>query len=287
MSTPKALSLAGAALGLAITLGVADAAKPKVYRTAGPPHAPNLLVVARAVSLDVAMRAAGLAAVVRSSDVPDTAPGVPGELYTDDPNERRTQKTRVDPGSQVVPVLRAIWPEVGELGARVLAAQFSLETGSGRHCYNFNLGNHKAGPSEPHMFLRGVWEGVTRAEYERFRASEKFGALVREETAKESAAKGHGIRPGHIVIVLAPPHPAARFRANATVQEGVERFVGLHRRIASKNPPFLAALRAGNTQLAARILGSPGVRYYTANVDAYAQGMQNQRDIIDEGLGPP
>jgi hypothetical protein len=239
------------------------------------------------MSIDLAWRAAGLAPVARAPEPAETTPGVPGELYTDDPNERPTQKTRVDPGSQVVPVLRAIWPEVGELGARVLAAQFSLETGSGRHCYNYNLGNHKAGASEPHMFLRGVWEGVTRGEYEKFRVSETFGALVREETAKESAAKGHGVGAGKIVIILSPPHPAARFRANATVEEGVERFMALHRRIAGKNPPFMAALRAGDTQRAARILGSPGVGYYTADSEAYAQGMQNQRDIIDEGLGPP
>jgi hypothetical protein len=32
------------------------------------------------------------------------------------------------------------------------------ETGGGNFCFNWNLGNVKAGPNEPHMYLKGVWE---------------------------------------------------------------------------------------------------------------------------------
>lgn len=65
------------------------------------------------------------------------------------------------------------------------------------------------------------------------------------------------------------------------------RASAMRRKVDAIYPPFLSALRYGDTQGAARILGSPAVRYYTANVDAYAQGMQSHRDIIDERLGPP
>lgn len=256
---------------------------PRVYFTHGPPHAPNLLVVARAISLDVAMRAAGLRHAAPVAEGPVT-PGAPGDLYTEDPLEARTRQTRLDPGAQVVPVLREVWPEIGEHGARTLAAQFSIETGAGRHCYNFNIGNHKAGGSEPHMYLRGVWEGLARNELERMRGDARLGPLVREESPRDIAKKGHVVPGGKIVVILDPPHPGARFRANATLEMGVERFAAIHQRIGTKNGGYLAALRAGDSRTVARVLGAVG--YYTGNVDAYAQGMLNQRDIIDEGLGP-
>lgn len=252
-----------------------------------PSHVPNLGVVARAMSIDVAMRVAGLNRITHDAEEGARDAGAPGELYTESPLESRTQRTRLDPGAQVVPVLREVWPEVGELGARMLAAQFALETGAGRHCYNFNLGNHKAGANEPHMYLRGVWEGVPRATFERLRADSTLGELVREETPREIAQKGHLVQPGNIVVTFAPPHPAARFRAHATIEDGVSRFVALHRRIANRLPDFLVALRLGDSRSVARILGSTDVRYFTGNVEAYAQGLMNHRDIIDEGLGPP
>jgi hypothetical protein len=270
---------------------VAQAARPgrrapRVFYTNSPPHAPNLVVVARAIALDTAMRAAGLNRVSHVAEVPVT-PGTPGQLYTDSALEARTQQTRIDPGAQLVPVLREAWPEVGELGARTLAAQFSIETGAGRHCYNFNLGNHKAGGGEPHMYLRGVWEGVGQSELDRMRTDSAFGQLVREESVAELRRSGHLVPPGKIVVILDPPHPGARFRANATLELGVNRFAALHRRIGERDAMYLSALRAGDSRGVARILASPSVRYYTGNVDAYAQGMMNHRDIIDEGLGPP
>lgn len=258
---------------------------PRVYYTHGPPHTPNLLVVARAISLDVVMRAAGLRRPTMLAEGP-VAPGPPGALYTDAPLESPRQETRLDPGTQVVPVLREVFPEIGEQGARTLAAQFSIETGAGRHCYNFNIGNHKAGANEPHMYLRGVWEGVALREFERLQGDALFGKLVREESPTDIKKYGHVVPSGKVVALLDPPHPAARFRANATLELGVERFAALHRRIGTKNSLYLPALRSGDSGSVARILGSPTVAYYTGNVEAYAQGMINHRDIIDEGLGP-
>jgi hypothetical protein len=258
---------------------------PRVYYTHSPPHAPNLVVVARAIALDAAMRAAGLNRIAHAAA--EVTPGAPGQLYTESELEARTQRTRIDPGAQLVPALREAWPEIGELGARTLAAQFSIETGAGSHCYNFNLGNHKAGAKEPHMYLRGVWEGVGRTDFERMRRDATFGELIREESATELRKSGHVVPPGKIVVLLDPPHPAARFRANATLELGVARFAALHRRIGERNEMYLSALRAGDSRSVARILGSPSVAYFTGNVDAYAQGMMNHRDIIDEGLGPP
>jgi len=258
---------------------------PHVFYTRGPPHAPNLLVVARAVSLDAAMRAAGLERPPVPHEV-ETNPGAPGERYTEDPLETPTRQTRVDPASQLVPALREVWPQIGEEGARTLAAQFSMETGAGRHCYNFNLGNHKAGKNELHMYLRGVWEGLGQDTFEKMREDPRFGKLVRVEAPADVKAKGHVVPAGKLVVILDPPHPGARFGAHASLLSGVERFAELHKRIGRKNEAYLTALRSGDGRLVARLLGSPAIRYYTGNVDAYAQGMLNHRAIIDEGLGP-
>ena len=134
------------------------------------------------------------------------------------------------------------------------------------------------------MYLRGVWEGLGRAELDRMRGDAKFGALVREEAPADILKKGHAVPGGKIVVILDPPHPGARFRANATLELGVERFAALHQRIGAKNRVYVPALRSGDSNAVARILGAVG--YFTGNVDAYAQGMINHRDIIDEGLGP-
>lgn len=284
------LSAASVLTTVSVVTALAVAAPPRprgphVAFTHAPPHAPNLLIVARAVSIGVAMRAAGLQRVIAPMEAP-TTPGTPGQLYTEDPLEQRTQQTRVDPGVQLVPLLRDAWPEIGEQGARTLAAQFAMETGSGRHCYNFNLGNHKAFGKETHMYLRGVWEGLDRRELERMQQSSTFGAFVHEESAADIRKNGHLVPPGKTVVILDPPHPGARFRANLTLEAGVERFAAHHRRIAEKSDEFVVTLRAGDCRGVARILGSPKIAYFTGNVDAYAQGMTNHRDIIDEGLGP-
>ncbi len=279
------LLVSGDALGQVRSGTGAGKRGPHIFYTHGPPHAPNLLIVARAITIDAAMRAAGLRHAAIVAEGP-SSPGARGDLYTEDPLETRTVQTRLDPGAQIVPVLRDVWPEIGEQGARTLAAQFAIETGAGRHCYNFNIGNHKAGPGEPHMYLRGIWEGLSRDEMDRMQNDAKFGSLVREESLSDIQRKGHAVPAGKIVVILGPPHPGARFRANPTIEAGVERFAALHQRIGARNAPYLSALRAGDARSVAHILGSRSVGYFTGNADAYAQGMLNYRDIIDEGLGP-
>jgi len=258
---------------------------PRTVYNRGKPHVPNLLVVARAISIDASMRAAGMSRILSLGEGESGAPaGDGGTVYTSSPLEVAARRTRLDPGAEVVPVLRSVWGEVGELGARVLAAQYAHETGSGRYCWNYNLGNHKAGANEPHTYLRGVWEGISQQEFDRLHADSTLGEFVSVEDPKSAAEKGHAVPPGKLVVILAPPHPASRFRANATLEEGVTRFADYHKRLAQRTPSYLSALASGNCRAVAHILASMG--YFTGNVDAYAQGLTNHRDIINEGLGP-
>ncbi len=259
-------------------------AQPKTVYNHGPPHAPNLLVIARAASIDVAMRAAGLRRAMVAQEQPTDRAGK-DERYTDNPLEVSTHRTRVDPGAQLVPALRVGWSEVGEGGIRTLAAQFAVETGSGSHCYNFNLGNQKGSGKETHMYLRGVWEGLAPHEVRALQSDVAFGPLVRIEADDEARAKGHIVPSGRLLVIVDPPHPVARFRAFDTLQSGADQFVALHRRIAERHPAYMQALRAGEPREVVRLLGSAQIRYYTGNVEAYMQATQNQRAIIDEGLG--
>ena len=85
-----------------------------------------------------------------------------GKKYTDNPNERVT--TRTTPAyADVVAMLLVAWPDLNQNGARTLTAQFVAETGGGKYCFNWNLGNEKAGANIPHMYLRNVWECASLA----------------------------------------------------------------------------------------------------------------------------
>jgi len=263
----------------------ATARPPRIVTNLGTPHVPNMLVVGRAISIDISMRAAGMNRILSLGDTESAPTDDAGVRYTSNPLEATARRTRLDPGEEVVPALRMVWSEVGELGARMLSAQYAYETGSGRYCFNYNLGNHKAGANEPHTYLHGVWEGISREGFDRMHADPTFGELVRIEDPQSAAQKGHSVPQGKSVVLFDPPHPTSRFRANATMEEGVMRFADYHKHLAQKNKRYLGALTAGDCRAVAQMLASMG--YFTGDVDAYAQGLINHRDIIDEGLGPP
>jgi hypothetical protein len=75
-----------------------------------------------------------------------------GKKYTTNPNEVTTVRTTPSV-QEVVSMLEANWPEIGEVGARTLASQWAQETGWGQFMFNNNFGNIKSGPNDPHMYL--------------------------------------------------------------------------------------------------------------------------------------
>ena len=72
--------------------------------------------------------------------------------YTSNPNEVPTQTTTPS-ALDVVNMLLHVWTALNQNGARTLTAQFMAETGEGRFCFNWNLGNVKAAATDPHMYL--------------------------------------------------------------------------------------------------------------------------------------
>jgi hypothetical protein len=182
---------------------------------------------------------------------------------------------------EVVATLRATWPELGDQGARTLAAQFMAETGGGRFCFNWNVGNIRARPNEPHMYLRNVWEVVSPEGAAGAVAAGHGNARV----ASSAEIKRHGwaCPTGKMVVVFDGHHPHCRFRAYPSLEEGMRGWVGHHRALAKKDPDYLAALNRGDTDSVAHTLKH--AHYYTASATDYAHAMGARKEEIDRTLG--
>lgn len=202
-----------------------------------------------------------------------------GRKYTNNPNEVATRTTTPTP-RQVVDMLLSNWSALTESGARTLTAQFMAETGGGKYCFNWNLGNVKASASDPHMYLRNVWECDSQAGAEAQVA--KANGLARIATAAE--IKAHGWKCPNVTVLFDPPHPQCRFHAYASLQDGAQRWLGHHQRIAKGNAGYVVALNAGDIGSVAHALKQ--ARYYTAGEADYARSMTSTRAQIDQALGP-
>jgi hypothetical protein len=214
-------------------------------------------------------------------EIPASSFPVGGKKYTNNPNEITTTTTTPTP-QQVVDMLLSSWHELTPNGARTLTAQFMAETGGGKYCFNWNLGNVKSGPNTPHMYLRGVWEVDTPAGAQAQVA--QANGLAHIATDEEVSKHRWGLPAGKVIVVFQPPHPQCRFRAYSSLQEGAERWLGHHQAIAKRDPSFLAALNAGDIAAVAHALKQ--ARYYTAAESDYARAMVRTRAQIDQVLGP-
>ena len=208
---------------------------------------------------------------------PDPAPG---HKYTDSVMEVPT-KTTTPSARDVVTLVRQSWPELTEAGARTLAAQFMHETGGGKFCFNWNLGNIKAGPTDLHMYLRGVWEVDSPAKAQD--QVNKAGGLAHLATPTEMKAHGWTCPPGQAIAVFDPPHPQSRFRAYNSLQDGAQRWVAHHKATAQKHPEFVTQLNNGDCAGVANTLKRVG--YYTGSESDYARNMTSMKAQIDKQLG--
>src|SRR5438046_2372829 len=133
-------------------------------------------------------------------------------------------------------VLKAPGAKAYELGLwGPIDTRTMAETGGGKYCFNWNLGNVKASANEPHMYLRNVWECDSQAGAEAQVA--RANGLARIATADE--IKNHGWKCPHAVVVFDPPHPQCRFRAYSALQDGSQRWLSHHKAIARGMPDFV------------------------------------------------
>lgn len=203
-----------------------------------------------------------------------------GHKYTNNPNEVVTRQTTPKP-REVVSMLLQAWPALTEQGARTLTAQFMFETTEGVNCYNWNLGNVKAGANDQHMYLRDIWE-----------CDSASGAAAQVEQSNglahiatpEDLRKHKWWKCDSTIVVFEPPHVQCRFRAYNSLAEGAQRWVGNHQRIAQKKADYLANLNGGNIDAVAQTLKD--VKYYTGVESIYAAGMTRESKQITKALGP-
>lgn len=197
-------------------------------------------------------------------------------MFTSHRNEVETTTTTPKTGD-VYTLLIGSWPELNEEGALSLTAQFWHETGSGKHCYNWNLGNVKAGVAVPHMYLKNVWEVFSGL----LMATElvaRTPGQAHVATVTEIRDHGWPCPPGKAIVVFQPPHEQCRFRAYASLADGAAKWIEHHQRIAAQNPDYLAQLNAGDLPAIARSLKL--ARYYTAGEEGYAAAMVRSRVAI-------
>lgn len=123
----------------------------------------------------------------------------------------------------------------------VIFAQWSIETGQGKFCWNNNIGNVKYIPSKnpendniEYMMLKNVWEMI----------------------------KGEK-------VVFQPPSPQTWFRSFATLQDGATFHLNFLR--GNKYAKVWTAVEAGDPDSFAHLLKE--AKYYTASESLYAKGM--------------
>jgi hypothetical protein len=201
--------------------------------------------------------------------------------YTDSPYEVPRKQTKPTP-REVVDMVLAAWPDAQLEGARVLAAQFMLETTGGANCYNWNLGNVKAGASEPHYY-GPTWECRSQSDANADVANGKGLARIPSEDEVKQLGNKYGMTCSSVMVLYGPPHTMGRFRAYPSLPIGAERWVNHHQTVARMYPNYLKTLKDGDAATAAKILGQ--AKYYTADPVTYAHGMTSQKKIIDAALG--
>lgn len=158
----------------------------------------------------------------------------------------------------------------------VLWAQFACETGRGRNCWNWNLGNvkHVKGDGFDYVSLKGVWEGVSQAQAQKLVASGQWAI----DTDPDHIA---GVGPGKVAVVATNGNPATWFRAFPTLQDGMDEHIEFLQ--SKKWQPTWEAVQSGDPALFARRLKALG--YYTASEKVYTDALRYHfNDFQDDGV---
>lgn len=182
-------------------------------------------------------------------------------------------------------LLRAWRTATGALPAKpqacVLGAHFAGETGDGKSCWNWNLGNYKffkgAGAF---MSLAGVWEG--------FRWGDEDGdgdvdeddrvlfvaRMIRTGLWKEDPSKDHAraVGPRKVSLVATAANPTTFFRAFDTLDLGMASFLAAKQNPKSRYASAWPFIVRGDPDGYARELGRKG--YYTADPNVYARSLR-------------
>lgn len=158
----------------------------------------------------------------------------------DEPRYVPAQRTPA-PIKDVLAALARAWPGGSRAAHLVLLAQWGIETGDGRSCWNWNLGNVKRVKSEDWTMLGNVWEIL-----------------------------------GGKKVVFQPPHAQTHFASFDDIERGAAFFLA---KLQGRFAKAWHAVLAGDPGLFARELKKLG--YYTADVRAYTYAIEARYRAFD------
>ncbi len=158
----------------------------------------------------------------------------PVEAPPDAPALYVPAKRTKDDLRKVLESIRRAWSEGSRESCLVLLAQWGIETGDGRACWNHNLGNVKRYLGQSWTMLHNVWEIL------------------------------NGRR-----VVFQPPHAQTHFAAFDSLDQGAVSFL---KKIRTRFAAAWPAVLSGSPGEFARELKR--LRYYTADVKAYTYAIE-------------
>lgn len=200
--------------------------------------------------------------------------------YTTHPQEVQTRATKTTPAA-LMPLFATL-ATLNDTGRRSLIAQHMHETGGGKSCYNWNLGNVRTkSVDEPHMYLRDVPEDLSPSAAQAAVEAGKHDGTARYPTAEEK--KKRNAATGRVIVIFNPPGEGARFKAFGGLIEGGQGLLAKHRSVGAKNSDYFPALNRGDFDTIARILKQ--ANYYLGPEVDYAKRMKEWRVVIDRQLG--
>jgi len=147
----------------------------------------------------------------------------------------------------------------------ILMAQWALETGWGKYCHNYNLGNVKSSNGDGYDYTYFACNEILKT------AQAQAYAAKSPDTAKITVYR----KDGTAIIWFYPDHPGCRFRAFHTLLEGATDHISIvHKRFSKAWP----AVIAGNPAQYSHMLRQQG--YYTADESSYTKTLVSVYNTI-------
>lgn len=166
---------------------------------------------------------------------------------------------------ELIYALREVWTEMlGEVpgvdSLAVLASHWALETGRGKSMVAFNVGNFKSveGDGRDYTFFT-TWELVNPT-----LALSICANSTAEKPCRVLGPGDHGLTR----VEFSPGHPACRFRAYKTLEDGTKDYL---RSLKNRFKDSWPAVRMGDPKMFALLLKRQG--YYTASLESYTAAM--------------
>lgn len=152
-------------------------------------------------------------------------------------------------------------PQLSPAALSVLLAHWGIETGRGKKCIAYNVGNIKAPTiSQNHYCYFATYERLLTMHADR---------VVEASTEQAPAIKIQDFGSNFTLVLFRPSHPACRFRAYETLADGVADYLDF---LKEKFGPAWEFVESGDPLMFAHKLKEKG--YYTAEEGVYAKALK-------------